>query len=44
MAWNWRDLVVLIFFVLLFGAAMMAHVSDGPLAEHRGTWVTHALR
>ena len=28
----------------LFGAAMMAHVSDGPLAEHRGTWVTHALR
>ena len=44
MAWNWRDLVVLTFFVLLFGAAMIANVSDGPLTEHRGTWVTHALR
>jgi len=44
MAWNWRDLVMLTFFVLLFGAAMIANVSDGPLPEHRGTWVTHALR
>jgi hypothetical protein len=44
MAWNWRDLVMLTFFVFLFGAAMIANVSDGPLAGHRGTWVTHALR
>jgi hypothetical protein len=44
MSWNWRDLVVLTFLVFLFGAAMLANVSDGPLHEHRGSWVTHALR
>ena len=31
MSWSWRDLVVLTFLVLLFGAAMMANVSDGPM-------------
>ena len=35
MSWSWRDLVALTFFVLLFGAAMMANVS-GPLHEYRG--------
>ena len=44
MAWNWRDLVVLTFLALVFGAAMIANVSDGPMHEHRGSWVTHALR
>ncbi len=41
---NWRELVWLVVFVFLFGAALLANVSDGPLTEHRGTWVTHALR
>ena len=35
MSWKWRDLVVLTFMVLLFGAAMMANVSDGPMYEYR---------
>jgi hypothetical protein len=41
MSWSWRDLVVLTFSVLLFGAAMMANVSDGP---YRGSWVSRASR
>ena len=32
------------FFVLLFGAAMMANVSDGPMHEYRGSWVARASR
>lgn len=40
----WRDLVVLTFLVLLLGAAIIANVSDGPMREHRGSWVTHAMR
>ena len=44
MSWNWRDLVVMAFFVLLFGAAMIANMVDGSMREHRGSWVTHALR
>jgi hypothetical protein len=39
-----RDLIALTFSALLFGAAVMANVSDGPMREHRGSWVTHALR
>ena len=42
MSSGWRDLVVLTFLVLLFGAAMIANVS--PMRQHRGSWVTHALR
>jgi len=41
---NWRELVLLVVSVFLFGAALLANVSDGPLTEHRGMWVTHALR
>jgi hypothetical protein len=44
MSWGWRDLAVLTFLVLLFGTAMMANVSDGPMRQHRGSWVTHAMR
>jgi len=33
MSWSWRDLFALTFFVQLFGAAMMANVSDGPMHE-----------
>jgi hypothetical protein len=44
MSWGWRDLVGLTLLVLLFGAAMMANVSDGRMREHRGSWVTHALQ
>ena len=40
-AWNLTSLVV---FVFLFGAALLANVSDRPLAEHRGMWITQALR
>ena len=38
----WRQLVGLIFWGLLFGAALMANVTDGPMRDHRGSWVTHA--
>ena len=44
MSWSWRDLVVLTFLVLLFGAAMMANLSDGPMREYRGAWVSRASR
>ena len=40
----WRELVGLIFLVLLFGAALMANVTDGPMRDHRGSWVTHASK
>ena len=41
---NWRELVWLVVFVFLFGAALLANVNDRPLAEHRGMWITQALR
>ena len=44
MSLDWRDWVVLTFVVLLLGVAMIANVSDGPMREHRGSWVTHAMR
>jgi hypothetical protein len=44
MSWSWRDLVALTLFVLLFGATMIANVSDGPMHEYRGSWVTRASR
>jgi uncharacterized membrane protein len=40
----WRELVGLIFLVLLFGAALMANVTDGPMRDHRGAWVTQASK
>jgi len=40
----WRELVALAFLVLLLGAALMANVTDGPMPEHRGSWVTHASK
>jgi hypothetical protein len=40
----WRDLVALALSVLLLGAAIVANVSDGPMREHRGSWVAHASR
>jgi hypothetical protein len=40
----WRDRVVLIFFVLLFGAAIMANLNEGPMHEYRGAWVTRVSR
>ena len=44
MSWGWRELVVLTCLALLFGAAIMANVSDGPMRQHRGSWVTYAMR
>jgi hypothetical protein len=41
---TWREFVLLSFFVLLLGAAMTATISDGPLSQMKGSWVTHALR
>jgi hypothetical protein len=40
----WRELVALTLGALLLGAAIMANMSDGPLREHRGSWVTRASR
>ena len=36
------DLVALTLAALLLGAAIMANVTDGPMREHRGSWVTRA--
>ena len=44
MARNWRELVWLVVFVLLFGAAMVANVSDGSMSQVRGAWVAQAIR
>jgi hypothetical protein len=44
MARNWRELVWLMVFVLLFGAAMVANVSDSSLSHVRGAWVAQAMR
>ena len=44
MSCNWQDLVALTFSALLLGAAMLANVGDGPMRDHRGSWVTHASR
>jgi hypothetical protein len=41
---NWRELVWLAVFVLLFGAAMVANVSDSSLSQVRGAWVAQAMR
>ena len=44
MSWSWRDLVVVTFLVILLGGAMMANVTDGPMHQYRGSWVTRASR
>jgi hypothetical protein len=44
MARNWRELVWLVAFMLLFGAAMVANVSDSSLSQVRGAWVAQAMR
>jgi hypothetical protein len=44
MSWNWGELLGLSFAVLLFGAAIMANVSEGPMQEVRGAWVAKVLR
>ena len=36
------DLVALTLAALLLGAAIVANVTDEPMREHRGSWVTHA--
>jgi hypothetical protein len=41
---SWREFIVLAVFVLLFGAAMIANVSDGSLSHVRGAWLTQAMR
>ncbi|MEH2520806.1 hypothetical protein V1279_006379 [Bradyrhizobium sp. AZCC 1610] len=44
MSWNWGELLGLSFAVLLFGAALIANVSEGPMQEVRGAWVAKVLR
>ena len=39
-----RDLLVLMFLVLLLGAAMIANAGDGTMPEYRGSWVSRASR
>ena len=43
MSWSWLDLVLVMFLVILLGGAM-ANVSDGPMHQYRGSWVTRASR
>ena len=40
----WWYIVTWSFSVLLLGAAILANLGDGPLREHRGSWVTHVSR
>ena len=40
----WRDLATLTFSALLLGAGLMANVTDGPMPEQRGSWVTYASK
>jgi hypothetical protein len=40
----WRDFLLLSIFVLLFGAAMTATISDGSMPYMKGAWVTQAMR
>jgi ABC-type microcin C transport system permease subunit YejE len=40
----WRDFFMLSIFVMLFGAALTAIVSDGPLHQMKGAWVAQAIR
>jgi hypothetical protein len=44
MNWNWRDLLGLGLFLVLFSAALIANVSDGSMSRVRGAWVTQAMR
>ena len=44
MPFNCREFMVLTIFVLLFGTALIANVSDGSLSHVRGAWVTQAMR
>lgn len=44
MSWNWRELLGLSFAVLLFGAALIANVSESRMPELRGAWVAKVLR
>jgi hypothetical protein len=39
----WRDFFMLSMFVLLFGAALTATVSE-PMHQMRGVWVAQAMR
>jgi hypothetical protein len=38
------DLAALTLAALLLGAAIMANVTDGPMRDHRGSWVAHASK
>jgi hypothetical protein len=40
----WRELVGLSLLVVLLGAAMVANVTDGPMRDYRGSWLTHASK
>ena len=40
---TWQELVWVSVFVLLFGAALVANVSDGSLSHVRGSWVRPAV-
>jgi hypothetical protein len=41
---TWQDFLLLSAFVLLFGAAMTATISDGSMPYMKGAWVTQATR
>jgi hypothetical protein len=44
MTWNWRELIMLSLFVILFCAALIANVTDSPISGVRGAWVAQAMR
>ncbi len=43
MAWTWCALLFLTIFSMLFGAAMVANVSDGTLSNLHGAWLSQAM-
>jgi hypothetical protein len=39
-----RETLIYVGFVMLFGFAIMANVSDGSLGNYRAAWITHTMR
>ena len=39
-----QDIALFTAFLLLFGTALVANVSDGTLVSHRANWLTQAMR
>jgi hypothetical protein len=41
---TWRQLFGLSVAMLLLGSGVWANVGDGSLSQHKGAWVSHAVK